>query len=345
MRSSIRAGGFVLERLPVRADPAEYERASAEIEATLQRIPGLIAIYSTGGVTVPGISDIDRIAVVEGAAPVRSTWSSLSNGTRRLALHAPFVVDRSTFARHRWFAHLEPLELRWGDPVPFVDPPRWDLAHWLLAVEGASMTALKLMKLALMGRIKVRSVLCELHTLRFALSLGGLSEGQAQTAWRFTTDAAALRMEWFDLPLAVAVKRLLGLVDDAWPAAIATLKALVARDDAGCGRPPAQLPLGAAWRNVVLAPGEPAPTALAAASAGSARALWSRSRRGAAFVWQARTRTLRLPGPVVAALGDPGRGEEYGADRRQIVREYRGFLEELAPAYSGIGLAPQLLPR
>ena len=342
----IRVGSYVLDALPAPATASDYERAVEEIEAALKRISGLVAIYATGGFSAPGISDIDRIAVFERRAQVGSMWSSLSQETKRLALHTPFVVDVETFARHRWFAHLEPLVLRWGSPVQFVEPPCRDLARRLVAIEGATTMALKLMRQAVMGRIKVRSALCELHTLRYSLSLGGLTEGDAGGPHQFARDAAQLRTDWFGLPAPAANERFIELVDDAWPATMEVLSALSGTGSKPDSHAPAHLRLGGAWANVVLASGESAPTAAAAASAGRQRVLWAGWERPAKAAWRAKIRTLRVPEGITDALsGVSESSPSFAAGRHEIVGAYRAFLAEVAPAYSGIGLAPQLQPR
>src|SRR5919198_74855 len=109
--------GIALTRLPMPARVDQYEHASQEIAEALRQLPGLVAAYRAGSVSAPGISDLDWVAVIEPGSAAFDVWSGLSERTRYLAMHAPFLVDPATFRRHRWFAHLEPLELSFGAPI------------------------------------------------------------------------------------------------------------------------------------------------------------------------------------------------------------------------------------
>src|SRR5438128_1095360 len=77
-----------LTRDPQPARSREYEDAAAEMEALLLELPGLIAIYRAGSVSVPGISDLDLVCVIEEPnAPLPSLWERLAPRTRELAMH------------------------------------------------------------------------------------------------------------------------------------------------------------------------------------------------------------------------------------------------------------------
>src|SRR3954453_1689184 len=125
-----------IARFRVPAEHTEYVDAAAVIEAWLVTLPGVTALYALGGLTAPGISDIDRIAVVDrDVGALSSGWDRLSRRERYLAMHTPFLVDVETFRVHRWFAYLHPLTLLWGEALPIDPPPPNDCFPVLIGVE------------------------------------------------------------------------------------------------------------------------------------------------------------------------------------------------------------------
>ena len=156
-----------------------------------------MAVYRLGSVAHPGISDLDRIAVVEAGDPVPAIWSQISPDARYLAMHGPFLVDLDTFRAHRWFSKLLGLELALGENVAFDEPSDPATCDLHLAAEGMVVLTLKLLSQARTGRVKVRSALCELHALRLSLGLAGLDAGAAPGAWGFADVVRMTRESWF----------------------------------------------------------------------------------------------------------------------------------------------------
>jgi hypothetical protein len=189
-----------LLRYPLPASLEDYGHAADELDSKLLELPGLVALYGAGAVSAPGISDVDRIAVVDGHRPVPSVWERLSGRTRYLAMHTPFLVDTATFRRHRWFAHLEPLELLHGPEVGLESPPDPGYARRLAGAESLVIMALRLVKQIWTAQVKVRPLLCELHNLRHDLTLGGLGRDRASDAWAVADEVGALRKTWFRRP-------------------------------------------------------------------------------------------------------------------------------------------------
>jgi hypothetical protein len=336
-----------LTRFPERAEPQEYERASEELEEWLARLPGAMAIYRTGSVSVPGISDIDRIAVVNGLGPAPEIWSRLSPRTRYLAMHGPFLSDAETFARHRWFADPHPLTLAWGRPLAVEQDPGGELGASLLAAEGLVVAALRLAKQAVTGRVKVRPLLCELNTVKLHLELAGLDRPTAGRAWQLADDVTRLRTAWFG-PAAGRRERidaLRSLLRDALPAVAEAVAALAARRsfDLDAGPQLGSLRLRGPWSNVLLLPGGGLEISVRRAVGG--RALPRGAGRLAELRWRLARVELRLPTSVAALLtGADDAQAEFLRQRREIVRRYSEFMAASARDYSAIGLAAVFLP-
>jgi hypothetical protein len=333
-------GGRLVSR-PNPADLEDYARAVEEMETLLLGIPGIVAVYRTGGVSSPGISDIDRIAVVEGHGHVPSIWSSLSERSRYLAMHTPFLVDRETFQRHRWFAYLEPLELSLGSAVEVEDRPQPEYSERLLGAESLMTCLLRLIKQTATGRLKVRQLLCELNNVRHGLGLARLDARDAPSAWCVAEEIAELRTTWFALPEHERDETLRAVVERSQPALLEALWALGEKAE------PAEtiedpVGLGSPWHNVALAATELRPEAVASRS--QINVVLNRSAKLSELRWRSLRRTVPLHPAVLALLvGRSPKHGEFRATRDEFVVSYRRFLEGNGRGYSGIGLAMPFL--
>jgi hypothetical protein len=328
-----------LIRLPEPARTQEYDTASKEIEDLLLSLPGIAALYRTGGVSAPGISDIDRIAVVDREAPAPPVWPKLSARTKQLAMHGPFLVDRSTFKRHRWFAYLEPLELSHGEPVPLEDRPLPSYSESLIAAESMVTALLSTVKQVSTGVVKVRPTLCQLNNLRHALALARIGEEEAEPAWKLAADVTALRNDWFSSPEDELLDRIRQIVAGAPAALVEALWALGDRSrNGGSASRRDVIRLAPPWSNVALVASD-------AMAAPRLRLPQLRSARFAEFAWRAaRPRVEVHPGLLDLIAGRGGREvEDFRSARDELVRGYRDWLRTHGPGYAEIGLASAFL--
>jgi hypothetical protein len=328
---------YRLVRFPSPTSPEDYAAAAEELDQALSQLPGVIGTYRLGEVSAPGISDLDRVAVVETDARCPPVWSTLSERTRSIAMHGPFLVDAATFVRHSWFAHLQPLELVSGDATPVEERPVPEYSEPLIAAEAMLVTHLKLAKQALTWLVKVRPTLCELHNLRHDLGLAGIHPDQAPEGWALAEAVQDLRDQWWSLSAADQIQRVRDLLSRAQAALTESLACLPRLDGRGSQQ---RLLLGAEWRNVSLVAGE-----AQCFRPGFARHLRF-SRRATEASWRLRTHTVRLPEHVVGLLAGPpaARYAAFWADRRALVVAYRNFLQA-NPGHGGIGSSMAFLGR
>ena len=329
--------------LPEARSRADYQAASDEIESLLRQLPGFVALHRLGSVRHPGISDLDRIAVVEAGHPVASIWSRLSPDVRYVAMHGPFLVDLDSFRARRWFTHLTGLELVAGDELPVdepSDPARCDL-H--LAAEGLAQLELKLIQQARTGRVKVRSVLCQFHAMGFSLMLAGLDKDDAPEAWDFVDAVRATREAWFehaerDRP-AIAAR----LMDRA-PAALHDALLALDRRLRGDRVVPAGSTaiLRSPWDAVTLVACDEASFGaefFRAVNAGPLAAAIARSRRMGAVRWRMARERAPVPARVLGLLTETRKGAtELHRKRRQVITAYDRFLGTHGHGFSQIGL-------
>lgn len=332
--------------LPSAISEEEYDLAAAEIEDQLASLPGVVAVYSTGGRSAPGISDVDRIAVLERPISIDTAWAKLSERTREIAMHSPFVVDVDTFGRHRWFAHLEPLDLVSGDPVSPNRATPGPYGLKLLGVEGLVVGLLKLLKQRNAGRLKARPLLCELHALRHSLKLAGLAPETAPAAWRLIKDVDQVRRTWFQLPTPEQEASIRAMAGQGPAALLEALGGLQPADRAGNALP-APLPMSSPWGNVTIVPSpagaDPPPAFRIPRTAG----LVSRSRRLPELRWRMRPRRVAVPWPAYAWLRRPQDPATASLrdQRDRLVLRYEAFVDACGGRWSSIGLARSFLPR
>jgi hypothetical protein len=328
---------------PQAADPADYRRAAEELEARLRTLPGLVAIYRVGSVSAPGISDLDRVAVVDTAGVVPPVWPELTERTRALAMHPPFLVEPAVFTSHRLISHLEPLELVAGEEVEVASRPDPAYVKSVLGAESLLLNLVRVLKYRVTGRVKVRAVLCQLHTVRHGLRLAGLNRPDATAAWALSEEVARLRDSWFALPSQARERRLRELVQEALPALGGALDSLAARSPGANGRSPRRLALGGAWTGITLEACAAGATPPPRPGHGLAAALASMSPRTAEAAWRLglRRRELSMPAGLLALLGDcpPGRAEVC-ALRARLLARHRKFLADRGRGYTSIELSP-----
>jgi hypothetical protein len=329
----------VLKRFPRKATAEDYAQAAGELERLLAKLPGAVAVYKFGSVTALGISDLDRLVVVEGRREVPDLWSQLSPSTRYLAMHTPVAVDPQTFTQHRWLGDLSDLEPVWGEPLPVERRPALEYSEPLLATEGLVVTALKLAKLGVTGHAKVRPLLCELRNVRLDLGLARLERNQAQQAWALADEVDRLRDEWWDLADAEqrsGMQQLLAIAPESIAEAITALGAQLVEPQP----PPRTLRLRGAWRNVTVVPGDP----LDGKPAGLLNMV-GRSRRLGEARWRWVPRQLALPPGVISLLVGPAPSQyqPFRAARDAVVRRHADFLGFYGPGYSGLSFAPVFL--
>lgn len=314
----------------------DYARASSELEDALIALPGIVAVYRYGSVTVPGISDLDRVAVVEDSRPVEPIWSSLSGDTRYLAMHTPALVDVSTFLRHRWFAEMSGLERVWGEALRPEERPIPEHSEPLLAAEALIVSAVKLAKLAFTRYVKVRSFLCELRNVELDLRLARIDRPHAPRAWSLADEVEIARNEWWSLSEAGRLTRLDDLVSRAPGAIVDAINAVgEAHGDPSFGGGPIRL--GGGWDNVALVP----------AGAFSERRFRSlvppvvieRSRRLGEALWRWQSRHVVVPASVIGLVAGEVAAEytKFQAERTELVTRHAAHLAG-SPGYSGIAM-------
>jgi len=327
-----------LTAFPLPAHVDDYRRAASELEGRLRELPGLMALYQTGSVTAPGISDIDRVAVTAHGTSLPPLWKRLHPRTRYLAMHSPFAVDIETFARHDVFASLEPLELVTGRDVPREDIPASDESDLVLGTEGLVVALLKLVKQETTGRTKVRPMLCELNNVKRDLQLVRVQPGDAPASWQLAADVTRARDEWWswnEVERVDAIRSIQATAVEAIQEALRAVAVRLALNEAAF-----ELRLCGPWSNVTIRVNPP--------RSGHKylplpRSVASRSAKLAEARWRSRSHSVPVPPQIIAILDGSLVSPIFRQLRRAVLHRYRSFLAEMAPDYAALGHA-QIFP-
>lgn len=327
---------------PRAARHEDYSRAAEELERRLAGLPGLVSIYRVGEVSAPGISDIDRVAVVDAGDRVPAVWPELSGPTRALAMHPPFLVDPTTFTRHRLISHLEPMELAAGADLAIEERPDRVYVERVLGAESILLNLVRLLKYRATGRVKVRSVLCQLHTVRHGLRLAGLDRADAPAAWRLADDVGSLRGAWFSAPAGQRDERLRRLVIDAVPALLGALDSLAPRMPGAEESANGRLKLGAPWSGITLEGVRDSPTPHPQPGTRVTAAAAGLSAKTAEAAWRLllRRREVMVPARLLNGLTVcPPDHAEICVRRADVLARNREFLAGPGRGYTSIAIS------
>ena len=174
---------IVLLDLPVPVDARVYDEVRDEATSALLSDAGVVSVYSMGSVGTPGISDLDLIVIVEDETrSVGFARSALSIPVAPyVMMHAPFVVPTSLFISLRSFGTVEDITCLGGRDLGDPDPGSPDTKP-ATALAAALFAMVSLATQQRLGAFKVRSVLCQAHTLRHTVRVLGLCDAQAPQA-------------------------------------------------------------------------------------------------------------------------------------------------------------------
>ncbi|MDX1420582.1 MAG: hypothetical protein R3181_11495 [Rubricoccaceae bacterium] len=112
-----RAGSYTLIDPPVATGVAAYERALDDAVGRLQA-DGVAAVYQIGGVSAPGISDLDMVVVFDDTTRADAqTVPALRADHPYLFIHNLYGATRTHFAQAQRFSFFHNYRLLWGDDV------------------------------------------------------------------------------------------------------------------------------------------------------------------------------------------------------------------------------------
>jgi len=203
-------------RMPRPCPLAAYNSAAEKIATYASRFPEVKAVYRMGNVTAPGISDLDMIVVLRDGSsiPAFDFLNILNPHEQYTLMHGVFLAPELFWKNRQLFFRYENLTLIAGEdilPLPISD--QWkEWARLRLALQHILRVYLSLFVQLTSRVLRVRSLLCELHALRFDyLALQGiLGENAVERLKNRLLEVGALRNDWF-LDTDASKKRLVNI--------------------------------------------------------------------------------------------------------------------------------------
>ncbi len=190
--------------------PEDYEAVTrAEVER-LSSLPEVVAVYSTGMVKAPGISDLDLIAVLDlekSAGRVRRQLKTAMKFSTEdyIRTHPVFAISPQLLPQMRWLADLSTLESLYGPAIePDPLPEQYQkLLQAVITLETGLHKFFALRVLVQSPTSGTRALLLTLNSIGYSLSLAQQLEscsGELQNSIEeYRTDLLELRGHWFSL--------------------------------------------------------------------------------------------------------------------------------------------------
>jgi len=204
----------------------DYQSTTQAEVDRLSVLPEVVAVYSTGMVKAPGISDLDLIAVVD----LEKTSGRVRRVLKRalkipaedyIRTHPIFAISPDLFTQIRWLGDLSTLECLHGAelqaeqvPESFQSPLR---AVTLLETGIHKFFALRY--ILLRTSPSARDLLLTLNSIGYSLSLGGQLKNCGSSLKisieEFRARLLELRSDWFILESQQRIGTLVRLIEQA----------------------------------------------------------------------------------------------------------------------------------
>ena len=179
-----------------------YHRILEQMVSHLQSIPEIQSVYQVGGLSTPGISDIDIIAIFKNDVEYREDPRSiLSEDGRYLFAHNLFGLPSSLVETATKNTDYHNYKLLAGDPVDVLQRPSKADTN-----EGKIQTALEFLVRAYtvtsfeshIGICKLRSLLLHTKALLYDFEFLGVNSGRLID---LVVEIVQRRQNWFEAPM------------------------------------------------------------------------------------------------------------------------------------------------
>jgi len=187
---------------PRQLNLSDYESAISQTLGFLSQQPGLVSVLQVGSVSLPGISDVDLVAIFEDDADMKADPLALldSNG-RYIFVHSQFATSRSHMLEAQRFQFFHDFECLWGeDLTPPASPLTEEESSTVDAQVGLEYLTKMFVSMSIArtyGISQVRGLLLLVKGLTIDLDYLGIKDGPLIDLLR---QAIGWREIWFKSP-------------------------------------------------------------------------------------------------------------------------------------------------
>ena len=203
----------------------EYNKAERLfIEATMGH-PAVRAVYRLGGISAPGISDIDFVVVLDGSEKVIGngtvcrSYMALDERSRYAVFHAPVaLLTPELLSQFYWLLPTDGLRPVAGHSFEVVIPSKdhlHQLKILLLADFVRSVWPWEFLELRQGRKLNVRMTLLRLNSFRQSVDMCREVRKDPGFGEQYCSGLLSLRQDWFRTEGVARLKRLLELVEEA----------------------------------------------------------------------------------------------------------------------------------
>lgn len=184
----------------------DYDRCVDRYVRAVRGREGVLAVYQMGGVSSPGLSDLDLIVVVDGTfrghayhdLSVRRVLGE-ADAAPYLFIHDVMVIDVDSFRRLAFINYASDLRLLWGEPLE-VDPLTPDEERFVKLAILCDFTLMRLHQFEAFSQHRVFPI--RGHIVRGSSVKHSIALADFMGRWpehdRLCRRIDALRRHWFD---------------------------------------------------------------------------------------------------------------------------------------------------
>lgn len=187
---------------PAAVERAAYDRALGDATRLLQAQPGIAAVYQIGGVSAPGISDLDMVAVFEDDAVCTARPSAAVRAAcPYLYIHNLYGASRSHFERAQSLSFFHNYRLLAGDDArtgtDALSPEATAHLKRQIALEYLVKLYVAVELQRAYGALQVRSFLLHVKAVLYDLDFLDVHDGEFRDR---TERFVGWRNVWFEAP-------------------------------------------------------------------------------------------------------------------------------------------------
>lgn len=181
----------------------KYEEAIGRMIEKLRRYEGVTSIYQVGGVSAPGISDVDMLVVFDNSATCNENpLSRLTRSDRYLFAHGLYGISRMYFQSVEQYTFFETYKLVYGanlqQPTVQLSLEEHKIVKKQVAIEYLVKMFINLSVARVYGIVSVRGLLLHVKAILKDLEFLDIPSGHL---FELSQSMVHSRNDWFQNPL------------------------------------------------------------------------------------------------------------------------------------------------